>query len=536
MNRAITLTALLLVPFAATARAEVKLPPVISDHMVLQCELAVPLWGTASPGEEVSVSIAGQTKKTAADAGGKWQVKLDPLKVAEGLTLTVKGTNTIEVKDVLVGEVWLGSGQSNMRGAIRTFKVNDPGLRKTLAAAPYPRIRLIKQGGEGWQLATPENVDAYSALLFAFGSRLQKDLNTPVGLLLGAVGSTPSGYWLTEEMLHGDAACEAKLKEFAATYDFDAAVKTYERQMAAWKEAEARAKQDGKRAGRAPAAPMQAGQSADRIGNLYLAHVQPFAPFAVRGVLWDQGESGTGITGIDQFHLMGALIKGWRKDWNQDFPFLYMQKTSGGGTAWDLDSPTTKAASKFAPLPAQVPANADGVYREVHLKIQQQPKTAMVTSTDLGGGTHPVNKIGYADRAVRVALGFVYGRKVEISGPLYASHVIEGNKARVKFTHTGQGLATRHSDQLQGFMIAGADRKFVWADAMIDGDSVVVSCAAVPEPAAVRYAWSGNAPWANLFNKDGLPAQTFRTDDWETNPRAPRQRRSSASSRPFSHF
>jgi sialate O-acetylesterase len=509
------LSTFVVVLFPAITQADVKLPPIISDHMVLQRDVSAPIWGEASPGEKVSVSIAGQTKTTTAEPNGKWTVKLDPLSASEGLTLTVKGTNTIEVQDVLVGEVWLGSGQSNMAGPIRTFKVNDDGLQKTLAAAPYPHIHLIKQGGAGWQLATHDNVDAFSALLFAFGARLQKELNVPVGLVLGAVGGTPSGYWLTEEMYRNDAACQAQVKEFAATYDFEAATKGYERQLATWKAAGEKAKQSGGKAGRAPTPPARAGESPGRIGNLYEAHLRPFVPYAIRGVWWDQGESGTAITGVDQFHVMGALIKGWRKDWGQDFPFLYSQKISGGGTAWDLENPTTKNASKFSPLPAQVPGNAEGLHREVHIKIQQYPGTAMVTSTDLGGGTHPTNKSGYADRALLVALGFVYDRKVEFSGPLYASHTIEGNKVRVKFTHVGQGLAARHKETLQGFMIAGADKKFHWADAAIDGDSVIVSSAEVAQPASVRYAWSSNAPWANLFNKDGLPAQTFRTDDWK---------------------
>lgn len=499
----------------STSRGEVKLPPVISDHMVLQRETAVPIWGTAAAGEEISVSIAGQTKKATADATGTWKVKLDPLKAAEGLVLTVKGTNTLTIQDVLVGEVWLGSGQSNMAGAVRGYKVNDEGLQKVLAGAPYPRIRLIRQGGKGWELATPANVDGYSALLFPFGARLQAELDVPVGLLLAAVGGTPSGYWLTEEMYRSDAACQAQVKEFAAKYDLAAATKNYERLLAAWKIAEAKAKADGTRIGRAPTPAMPAGESAGPIGRLYEVHVRPFVPYAIRGVLWDQGEAGTAITGVDQFHAMGALIKGWRKDWVQDFPFLYVQKVSGGGTAWDLENPVTKNASPFSPPPGKVPGNIDGLHRETHIKIQQHPKTAMVTSTDLGGMTHPTNKSGYAERAARVALGFVYGRKVEISGPLYASHAIEGNKVRIKFTHLGQGLAARHSDKLQGFIIAGVDKKFHWADAVIDGDSVVVSSAAVPQPASVRYAWANNAPWANLFNKDGLPAQTFRTDDWK---------------------
>jgi sialate O-acetylesterase len=364
-------------------------------------------------------------------------------------------------------------------------------------------------------LATPENVDAYSSLLFAFGSRLQAELDVPVGLLLGAVGGTPSGYWLTEEMYRSDDACQAQAKEFAGTYDFDAATKNYEKALAAWKVAEEKAKSEGGKVGRAPAPPTKAGECIGRIGHLYEAHVRPFVSYAIRGVWWDQGESNTGITGVDQYHVMGALIKGWRKEWGQDFAFLYSQKVSGGGTAWDLENPTTRLASKFSPLPAKIPANFEGLHRETHLKIQEHPNTAMVTSTDLGGGTHPLNKTGYADRAVLVAKGFVYGQKVEFSGPLYASHEVDGNKVRIHYKHVGHGLAVRHSDKLQGFLIAGADKKFVWADAVIEGDSVIVSSPAVPNPAAVRYAWSSVGPWANLFNKDGLPAQTFRTDEWK---------------------
>lgn len=514
--QSLALTPAVLLAFCSIAAyADVKLPPIISDHMVLQRDAVVPIWGTAAPGEKVSVSIAGQTKITTADVKGNWKVNLDPLKTAEGLELIVKANNSITITDVLVGEVWLGSGQSNMAGPMRTFAPNDVGLQKILAAAPYPRIRLIKQGGLGWQIATPLNVSGYSGLLFAFGARLQAELDVPVGLMLGAVGGTPSGQWLTEEMYRGDAACQEQVKEFAATYDLAAALKGYERYMAAWKKNEEKAKLEGGKVGRMPTKPTQAGESSIQIGSLYEANVHPYVPYAISGVLWDQGEGGTAITGVDQFHVMGALIKGWRKAWGKDFPFLYVQKPSGGGTAWDLENPVTKNAARFAPLPEKIPGNIEGLLREVHIKIQQHPKTAMVTSTDLGGGTHPVNKAGYAERAVRVAMGFVYGKRVEISGPLYASHLIEGNKVRVSFTHVGQGLAVRHSDKLQGFMIAGIDKTFVWAEATIEGDCVIVSSAQVAKPVALRYAWSGNSPWANLFNKDGLPAQTFRTDDWK---------------------
>ena len=211
---------------------------------------------------------------------------------------------------------------------------------------------------------------------------------------------------------------------------------------------------------------------------------------------------------------MAALIRGWRKEWGQgDFPFLCVQKPSGGGPAWDYADPVTEKANKFSPLPGAVPAAESGDYTYAkYLKLMKNPNTFLVTSTDLGPGIHPQNKSGYGARGARVALNTVYGGKAEYYGPLYASHTIKDGTVVVAFTHVGQGLAFNHGDKLQGFAIAGDDRKFVWADAAIEGDTVVVSSAAVPKPAAVRYAWFRDFAWANLFNKDGLPAQPFTTE------------------------
>ena len=210
---------------------------------------------------------------------------------------------------------------------------------------------------------------------------------------------------------------------------------------------------------------------------------------------------------------MGALIRGWRKEWGQgDFAFIYVQKPSGDGIAWDSTNPVTSQGQPFMPLPANVPG--DGQFVETHVRIMNYPNTGMAISSDLGPGIHPSNKSGYGQRSAAVAEGMVYGKKVEYYGPLYSSHEVEGNKVRVKFTHVGQGLAARPSDKLQGFAIAGEDKQFHWADAEIDGETVLLSSAKVPKPVAVRYAYANNRRWANLFNKDGLPAITFRTDTW----------------------
>lgn len=516
LSRLFPATLLAGITFVAPAlHADVKLPPVFSNHMVLQREVAAPVWGTAAPEEEVTVSIAGQSKTTKADAKGLWRVKLDPLKVGPALSLTVKGKNTLTLTNVLVGEVWVGSGQSNMDGRAGGYAKGDEGLTKILAGGPYPKLRHINGRSGVWQEATPQTMAGFGAIMLPFGLRLQQELDVPIGLMLGAVGGTPSGYWLTEEMFKADAPSQALVAKAAAAYQPEAAQKKYESDLAAWEKADAAAKAEKKPAPRKPAPPAKPGEtSGGKIGNLYEANIRGFVGYAMRGVLWDQGESGTAIAGVDQYTLMGALIRGWRKDWAQgEFPFLYVQKPSGGGPAWDPENVVTKQASKFAPLPAAVPA--DGAYRETHIHIQSYPKTAMVTATDLGSGVHPTNKSGYAERAARVALAVAYGKPVEYYGPVYASHAVEGGKVRVRFTHVGQGLAFKHSEKLQGFAIAGEDKKWHWATATIDGDAVVLTSEQVAKPIAVRYAWASQHPWANLFNKDGLPAQTFRTDDWK---------------------
>lgn len=496
------------------ATAEVKLPSVLSSHLVLQRDMPLPLWGTAAPEEKVTVSFRDQEKSATADPQGKWLVRLDPLKAGGPDAMKIAGANTITLEDVLVGEVWVGSGQSNMDMAVASYTNGDPVLAAA-AAKSYPRLRLIRAGNPGWQEATPESIARFSALLFAFGMPLQKELDVPVGLLVGAVGGTPSGYWLSEEAYQSDAACKEAVQKLAATFSSVELEKKYQQDLDRWEKAAATAKQEGKKPPRKPNPPQKPGECKGKVGNLYESRIRPFIPYGIRGVLWDQGESGTAISGIDQYTLMGALIHGWRKEWGQgDFPFIYIQKPSGGGCAWDPADPVTKQGEKFSPLPQAVPNTADGLYVENHIRIMQYPHTAMATSSDLGPGTHPVNKSGYGVRAARVALGMVYGRKVETYGPVYQSHKIEGDKARVSFTHVGQGLAYRHGEKLQGFALGGEDKVFHWADAVIDGDTVVVSSDKVAKPVAVRYGWGRALPWSNLFNKDGLPALPFRTDSW----------------------
>jgi sialate O-acetylesterase len=505
------------------ASAEVTLSKVFSPHMVLQREMPVPVWGTAAPGEKVTVSFRTQTKSVEADPQGKWRVLLDPLS-AGGPDVLKIGDKTLE--DVLVGEVWVGSGQSNMDMHTNQYTAGDAPLAK-LANATYPMLRLLPKDAKAvWQESTPQSNADFSALLFSFGQALQAQLGVPVGLMVGAVGGTPSGHWLSEEMYKSDAACQEMVKRMAPSYDYEGLKQKYESDkakwdadMVEWKRLEAEAKAAGKTPPRAPAAPRSVGRPGEahtgKVGTLFEAFIRPYVGFGIRGVLWDQGESKTNIACVDQYALMGALIKGWRKDWGQDFPFLYVQKPSGGGVAWDPENPLNAKAEKFAPQPVQLPREPDPEYsHELHLRLTDYPKTYMVTATDLGAGVHPVLKSSYGQRASHVALSTVYHGKAEFYGPMYTSHVTEGARVRIKFSHTGKGLAVRHAEKLQGFLIAGPDRKFVWGDARLEGDTVVVSHPEISEPAAVRYAWSSQFPWANLFNQDGLPAQPFRTDRW----------------------
>jgi sialate O-acetylesterase len=512
---------------ALPLHAEIQLAKPFTSHMVLQREIPVPVWGTAAAGEQVVVKFRDQTKTATTGADGKWSVKLDPLKAGGPDVLTI-GERRLE--DVLVGEVWFGSGQSNMDLPVSEFVKNDSVLER-YAAATYPTLRLLRREPENvWEEATPEHNAAFSALLFSFGVALQQKLNVPVGLMVAALSGNSSAYWLSEDMYRRDAACAEAARRFAPSYNYEEvfakyqeAKAKYEEQHAAWKPLAEAAKAEGKPVPPEPRPPRTVGKvgevNSGKLGTSFERWARPVVGYGIKGVLWDQGESGTNIVGVDTYTLMGALIRGWRRDWGQgDFPFLYVQKPSGGGCAWDYDDPVTAKADKFMPQPKAIPplppTGPFEYWYELHLRIMNYPGTYMVTSTDLGSGIHPANKFGYGARAVRVALAAAYGQPLEIYGPLFASQEDAGDRIVIKFTHTGQGLAFRHGDQLQGFEIAGEDQKFVWADAEIKGDTVVVSSPAVSKPIAVRYAWSNTFPWANLFNRDGLPAQPFRTDNW----------------------
>ena len=485
---------------ATAARAEVKLPAIFGDHMVLQRDTGVPVWGTAAPGEEVTVSIAGQTVTAKAGADGKWSVKLTKLTAAGPHTLTVKGANTLTFSDVLVGEVWLGSGQSNMAMTVNRAKDYEA----EQAAAKFPLIRMFTEAssaanaaqseGKGkWVVCAPETVGGFSATAYFFGRELHKALNVPVGLINSSVGGTPIESWIAPEAQRASAA----LKPFfdtqqKATKEFDAtkAKAKFEQDQAKWKEAAKQAKAEGKPAPKAPRDPVALNERKGNVGGLFNGKIAPLIPYAIRGALWYQGEANSSPDKAAFYHAqLSLLVTDWRARWGYDFPFAWVQLPNFGGAGRDW------------PL-----------VREAMLKTLELPKTGMAITIDIGDekDIHPKNKQDVGRRLAAWALGTVYGQKVATSGPLPAGHQVRGSEVVLSFKHTDGGLIAK-GGELKGFVIAGADQQWKPAQARIEGDQVIVTSTDVKQPTAVRYAWE-NWPTCNLYNGAGLPASPFRTD------------------------
>lgn len=467
------LSTLLLAPLATLHAAELKLSAIFSDHMVLQRDKPVPVWGWADAGESVTVEFAGQKKSAVADASGKWQLKLDPLAAsAESRALTVhseKPERELEVSDVLVGEVWLGSGQSNM--AMRVSGAR--GFKNEQATADLPQIRTFNETSRTsaraqadssgrWAVCSPETVGTFSATLHFFGRELHRELNVPVGLINSSVGGTAIESWLAAGIQ------PPKWKQAASAKPKPSAIPPVEKK-----------------------APPRDPKT--DIGGLFNGKIAPLVPYALRGILWYQGEANT-LPGRSLFYQdqLTLLVTDWRKRWNEELPFAWVQLPNYNrpGEGWSL-------------------------VREAMLKTLRLPKTGMAIAVDIGDANniHPANKQEIGRRLSLWALGTVYDRKVPaISGPLPVGHEIKGNKIIVTFKHTEDGLLAKGGD-LAGFLVAGEDKQWKPAQATIAGDKVIVSSNEVAEPVAVRYAWAAVAV-CNLFNGAGLPASPFRTDAW----------------------
>ena len=485
--------------------ADLRLASPLSDHMVLQREKPVAVWGWADAGEAVTVAFAGQSKTITADAAGKWLLRLDALPASaepRSLVVTGKADRRLEVKDVLVGEVWLGSGQSNM--AMNVQASNNFEAEK--AAAKYPLIRHYQESsapadqpkaeGKGqWRACAPETVGGFSAVLYFFGREIHREVGVPVGLVNTSVGGTPIESWVSAEAQSSDPATKARYEsQLKAHVEFDAAKATaaYENQVAAWKVVAEKAKAAGKEVPRKPVDPIANRKFKGGPAALYIGKVVNLAPYTLRGMLWYQGEGNAGNPGLYETQLT-QLVTSWRTLWQDEVPFAWVQ----------LPNYRTSNSESWPRL------------RESMMKVLALPKTGMAITLDIGDpqDIHPKNKQDVGKRLSYWALATVYGRSVPaISGPLPTGSQVEGDALRVSFRHA-DGLKTRDGAAPRGWLLAGADKAWKPAEARIDGTSVVVRSAAVPAPVAARYAWAEN-PDAHLVNGAGLPATSLRTDTW----------------------
>ncbi len=514
----LVLNALALV--ASAVNAGVTVNAMFTDNMVLQRDMEVPIWGTAAPGETVVVEYVskegaeGASQKVPTQAGedGRWMLTLKPLSASsKGGSLIIVGNRTdgapTELKNVLIGDVWLGSGQSNMAYGTRHYTKVDPDLKSACEGGPYPELRVYVKGA--WRFADTNSISDFSALLFSFGHALQKELNIPIGLMSGARNGSPSGSWLTEEMASASSELVKMFKEQSGFNSFEEMNADRMKKKSEFLTGKKKAEAAGESTRR-----FRFSHPSTDMGQLYRRDIQRLVPYALKGVLWDQGESRTRVPGVDQYTTMTALIEGWRKAWGQgDFPFLHIQKRSGGGCAWAAEQPVDrKPPLEWVPLPEDaLPEDRACAHNLNHIKMGTIKNAPLVTTSDLTPGTHPPTKYSYGMRACRVALGTVYGRDIVTCGPVYTSHTVRGDEIEVSFDNVGKGLAFRHGDKLQGFEIAGKDLTWEWADATIDGSKVLVKSGKIKDPRHVRYAFYSTFNWANLFNKDELPALMFTT-------------------------
>ena len=574
---ALILPALLECAAVPAARGEVTLPGIFGDHMVLQQGAKLPVWGWAAAGEKITVTLASRTATTAAGADGKWRVDLAQVaRTSKPQVLTVAGSNTLTCQDVLVGDVWIASGQSNMEFGIQTdsraaesiAKADDPQLRMffvpwATALEPKPDIAADKHGDSlngKWQVCTPQMMatsawawHGFSAIGYYFAREIRHATGGPVGMIATYKGGTPAQAWTSLTGLRRDPALAHYLSDHdqvvaglaKASEDYPALASNYQANlkrwnaesgpayheaMARWKTANDQAQASGQApppvpqpATPQPRAPRPPDGGFSVPGTLFNAMVAPLIPYGIKGVIWYQGESNGDkpADAVEYATLFPRMIADWRQQWAAgDFPFLFVQLAN-------------------YKKPALTPAEGNWPWvRDAQLRTLALPNTGMAVAVDIGDANdiHPKDKLDVGHRLALAARRVAYGEKIVHAGPTYEAMAVQGNAIRLSFTSRATGLTLGvppwtptgtpppAPTELKGFGIAGADRQFVWARAVIDSATVVVSSPAVPHPVAVRYDWADN-PSGNLYNKDGLPASPFRTDAWPltlaTTPIAP---------------
>lgn len=479
------LTVISLAESQVKAEIDFKVSGLFHDHMVVQRETDAPIWGWGKPGEQVSIRTSWNRKTTRTEIAkdGSWKTTIATPKAGGPYEIEIKSEDDeVELKNVLSGEVWICSGQSNMQWKMRGFGLKH--FEEDVKKAKYPEIRLClipqvlglepqKDVKASWAVCSPQSVLGFSAVAYFFGSELHQELDVPIGLISTNWGGSSAEAWVSEEVLR---------KEFS---EFKPEFSEYEKHLK---------KGDGLYENRAKDKPKGLSQTSPAV--LYNTMIEPLLSFAMRGVVWYQGESN--VKNPEQYRtLFPAVIQDWRSRWGQgDFPFYYVQ------------------IAPFVYKQEKIPV---AFLREAQLMALSEPNTGMVVTMDIGDAAniHPKEKKPVGERLALLALARTYGKEDLVdSGPLYESQEIEGENIRIHFTSLGTGLASSDDEALTHFTIAGRNKKFYPADAVIDGDTIVVRSKKVPRPAAVRFGW-GNADEPNLMNKEGLPSSSFRTDDWK---------------------
>lgn len=480
-----------------------NIAPIFGDGMVLQRDAPVPIWGSAAPGEEVVVTFAGQTKTCEGTKEATWKVVLDPMEAsAEGRTLKVVfksklRSNNNEFKNVVVGEVWFCSGQSNMAWPLSRCE----GAAAEIAKADDP---LLRHNGRKWEACSPKTAGGFSGVAYFFGKELRRRLKVPVGLINRSVGGTPIEFWIPEkDLMANDYAKEMTKKcntpqAMAMMKEYNQKMADYRKVLTVYQEARKNGDKNAVRPTYPRPEPLYANVAVYKKGfpgRLYKNLVKPVIPYAIRGAIWYQGERNSRLLGGPRVYreLLPVLIEGWRQAWGEGpFPFLFVQLPNYKNDKWPL-------------------------LRESMVEALKTPKTGLVVSIDVGlkGNIHPPDKKSVGTRLAMLALADVYeGVEGGARCPLFKSMKVNGSELVITFKDAGDGLAIKSDEGGSGFLIAGEDEVFHPADASVKGDAVTLRSEKVAKPVAARYAWAAN-PTATLFNSAGLPASPFRTDDWK---------------------
>jgi sialate O-acetylesterase len=511
-----------LIILTTQAFADVSLPTIFSDHLVLQQGKPVPVWGSAAADEDVTVRFAGQTQVTRADLEGKWRVTLNPLTAnAKPQEMVISGKNTLTLKNLLIGEVWVCSGQSNMQ-----WTVSQSGnAQQEIAGADAPQIRMFTvERATGmtpavdvkgsWKEANSANVGDFSAVAYFYGRHLHQVLKVPVGLINTSWGGTRIEAWTSRESLEERPCAAQMLSDWDGIrqgWDTAAEAAKFEASKAAW-QAEAKKisaentklpTDQKKKTPQAPRPPDDPNKTPHHPAVLFNAMVAPLIPYSIQGAIWYQGESNQ-KRAFQYQELLPNMINDWRTRWNDPFSFYIVQLASFGNGL-----PVTQEAGQ--------PDTWAELQEAQYLTSITLPKVGLTVTNDIGEekNIHPKNKQEVGRRLALWALAKDYGRADTVfSGPMFKNALIEGSRVRIQFDHTGGGLKTRDGGELKHFQITGKDKKWVWAQAKIENNEVLVSSTEVPNPVGVRYAWAAWPEGANLINAEGLPASCFRTDEF----------------------